>query len=89
MKRAIAVARDNQGYLHWIIGMYWAGSNQMPKAKKLHHNCFYTYTIEALVDRGLAEYTGWARYKRYYTGIRELPIEIELTELASKIVLCE
>lgn len=72
MRSAINYARNFNNKIVRYPGGYWARENWSGSSE--HY--FGTTTIQALVSRGLAEYTQWQE------GKSRFPIEITLTELA-------
>jgi hypothetical protein len=72
MRRAIAIASAKNGTLHRHHFGHWFGLISTVKVRKS--------TVQALVDRGLAEYTRWFPAWDYKN-----PIEVTLTAKASTV----
>ncbi len=72
MCATIALAREHDGKLYRFPGGFWYAS----KTELYGRKHFGTPTIEALVKRGLAEYTEWKEGAR-----GKFPIEMTLKEV--------
>jgi hypothetical protein len=70
MRRAIELARGKNNKLHRHHFGHWFGLKSTVKVRRS--------TVQALVDRGLAEYTDWD----WATRTTAKPTEVTLTELA-------
>lgn len=76
MRAAVIYAKKFQNKIVRYQGGYWARAN-WEGAHKEHW--FSTSTIQALVSRGLADYTQWQDGRAGH-----FPIEVTLTPLAEK-----
>ena len=87
MKRAIVLARANGRKLKRYENTRWARRHQQSVAGEFGHHWFSDRTIQALVDRGLAEPTKW---ETTFLATRQpmektFPIEVTLTERAARV----